>query len=42
MDLVIIYVVLSHLNLVEKFTVKNLNKDFTNTVGKGGGGATIL
>ena len=34
----IIYAVLSHLDFVAKFTVKNLNKDFTNTVGKGGGG----
>ena len=36
MDLVIICAVLSHLDFVAKFTVKNLNKDFTNT-GRGGG-----
>ena len=36
MALVIIYVVLSHFDFVAKFTVKNLNKDFTNT-GRGGG-----
>ena len=36
MALVIIYAVLSHLDFVAKFTVKNLNKDFTNT-GRGGG-----
>ena len=40
MALVIIYAVLSHFDFVAKFTVKNLNKDFTNT-GRGGG-ATIL
>ena len=33
----IIYAVLSHFDFVVKFTVKNLNKDFTNT-GRGGGG----
>ena len=33
----IIYAVLSHFDFVAKFTVKNLNKDFTNT-GRGGGG----
>ena len=32
----IIYAVLSHFDFVAKFTVKNLNKDFTNT-GRGGG-----
>ena len=32
----IIYAVLSHLDFVAKFTVKNLNKDFTNTI-RGGG-----
>ena len=37
MALVIIYAVLSHFDFVAKFTVKNLNKDFTNT-GRGGGG----
>ena len=31
MSLVIIYAVLSHFDFVAKFTVKNLNKDFTNT-----------
>ena len=31
MALVIIYAVLSHFDFVAKFTVKNLNKDFTNT-----------
>ena len=36
MALVIIYAVLSHFDFVAKFTVKNLNKDFTNT-GRGGG-----
>ena len=38
MALVIIYAVLSHFDFVAKFTVKNLNKDFTNTGlgGKGG------
>ena len=36
MGLVIIYAVLSHFDFVAKFTVKNLNKDFTNT-GRGGG-----
>ena len=36
MALVIIYAVLSHFDFVAKFTVKNLNKDFTN---KGRGGA---
>ena len=36
MTLVIIYAVLSHLDFVAKFTVKNLNKDFTNSV-RGGG-----
>ena len=40
MALVIIYAVLSHFDFVAKFTVKNLNKDFTNT-GRGGG-VTIL
>ena len=35
-----IYAVLSHFDFVAKFTVKNLNKDFTNTTR--GGGATIL
>ena len=35
MALVIIYAVLSHFDFVAKFTVKNLNKDFTNT-GRGG------
>ena len=29
MALVIIYAVLSHFDFVAKFTVKNLNKDFT-------------
>ena len=33
----IIYAVLSHFDFVAKFTVKNLNKDFTNT-GRGGRG----
>ena len=33
----IIYAVLSHFDFVAKFTVKNLNKEFTNT-GRGGGG----
>ena len=37
MALLIIYAVLSHFDFVAKFTVKNLNKDFTNT-GRGGGG----
>ena len=37
MALVIIYAVLSHFDFVAKFTVKNLNKDFTNT-GRGEGG----
>ena len=37
MALVIIYAVLSHFDFVAKFTVTNLNKDFTNT-GRGGGG----
>ena len=37
MALVIIYAVLSHFDFVAKFTVKNLNKEFTNT-GRGGGG----
>ena len=37
MALVIIYAVLSHFDFVAKFTVKNLNKDFTNT-GRGGRG----
>jgi len=41
MALVIIYAVLSHFDFVAKFTVKNLNKEFTNT-GRGGGGVTIL
>ena len=41
MALVIIYAVLSHFDFVAKFTVKNLNKDFTNP-GRGGGGVTIL
>ena len=36
MALVIIYTVLSHFDFVAKFTVKNLNKDFTNT-GRGEG-----
>ena len=36
MALVIIYAVLSHFDFVAKFTVKNQNKDFTNT-GRGGG-----
>ena len=40
MALVIIYAVLSHFDFVAKFTVKNLNKDFTNT-GRGRG-VTIL
>ena len=31
MALVIIYAVLSHFDFVAKYTVKNLNKDFTNT-----------
>ena len=31
-----IYAVLSHFDFVAKFTVKNLNKDFTNTI-RGGG-----
>ena len=31
MALVIIYAVLLHFDFVAKFTVKNLNKDFTNT-----------
>ena len=31
----IIYAVLLHFDFVAKFTVKNLNKDFTNT-GRGG------
>ena len=34
----IIYAVLSHFDFVAKFTVENLNKDFTNT-GKGRGGS---
>ena len=38
---VIIYAVLSYFNFVAKFTVTNLNKDFTNT-GRGGVGVTIL
>ena len=29
--MIIIYAVLSHFDFVTKFTVKNLNKDFTNT-----------
>ena len=33
----IIFAVLSQFDFVAKFTVKNLNKDFTNT-GRGGGG----
>ena len=40
MALVMIYAVLSHFDLVAKFTVNNLNKDFINT-GQGGG-ATVL
>ena len=36
MALVIIYAVFSHFDFVAKFTVKNLNKDFTNT-GRGWG-----
>ena len=36
MALVIIYAILSQFDFVAKFTVKNLNKDFTNT-GRGGG-----
>ena len=32
-----IYAVLSHFDFVAKFTVKNLNTDFTNTVGERGG-----
>ena len=32
MALVIIYAVLSHLDFVAKFTVKNLNKDFIKAV----------
>ena len=39
MALVIIFAVLSQFDFVAKFTVKNLNKDFTN---KGRGGVTIL
>ena len=41
MALVIIYAVLSHFDLVAKYTVKNLNKDFTNT-GRGGGGQNFI
>ena len=41
MALVMIYAVLSHFHFVAKFTVKNLNKDFTNTI-RGEGGVTIL
>ena len=41
MALVIIFAVLSQFDFVAKFTVKNLNKDFTNT-DTGGGGVTIL
>ena len=37
----IIYAVLLHFDFVAKFTVKNLNKDFTNT-GRGGGGPPFL
>ena len=37
MALVIIYAVLSYFDFVAKFTVKNLNKDFTNTGREGGG-----
>ena len=37
MALVIIYAVLSHFDFVAKITIKNLNKDFTNT-GRGEGG----
>ena len=36
MALVIINAVLSHFDFVAKFSVKNLNKDFTNS-GRGGG-----
>ena len=32
-----IYAVLSHFDFVVKFTVKNLNKDFINTIWGGGG-----
>ena len=32
MALAMIYAVLSHFDFVAKFTVTNLNKDFTNTV----------
>ena len=39
MALVMIYAVLSHFDLVAKFTVNNLNKDFINT---GQGGVTVL
>ena len=35
-----IYAVLSNFDFVAKFTVKNLNKDFTNAVR--GGGVTVL
>ena len=41
MALVIIYAVLSHFDFVAKFTVKNLNKDFTNT-GRGGRGHHVM
>ena len=36
--LVMIYAVLSNFDFVAKFTIKNLNKDFTNAV-RGGGGS---
>ena len=41
MALVMIYSGLSYFDLVAKFTVNNLNKDFMNT-GWGGGGVTVL
>ena len=37
MALVIIYAVLSHFDFVAKFTRKNQNKDFANTVGETSG-----
>ena len=40
--LVMIYAVLSNFDFVAKFTVKNLNKDFINTVRGGAGGVTVL
>ena len=36
-----IYAVLSNFDFVAKFTVKNLNKDFTNAV-RGGGGHRFM